>query len=387
LKRRFTASDIINSQTYPNQKRIIVTEKINIGICAHCFSSYKSGIGRYAWELFLVLYNQLPNATFYLYSNRDIDLPIELSRVVLRQAESNFEKKMPVYFWLKFIAPMYMMKNKLNIVWSPTTLSPLFFSQKTIVTVHDLNHILVKETMPLVNAIFFKFWFNKDVLNSVATICNSEGTALRLKEICNLDTDLIVRPAVSETFVKSRSSNNPCGELVTQNKFILAVSTIEPRKNLLALVKAYVKLQTEGKIPEVDLVLVGKKGWRNNELDNFIHTSTSNSIHFTGFVSDEMLGFYYKEASVFVMPSIYEGFGMPVAEALTSGTPVVCTDIPELREAGQNLCTYTDTTPESIANGIELVLNTPSKQTRDFIPFSWDIEGTKMTRLVQHLCR
>ena len=361
---------------------------LKIGVCAHCFGSYKSGIGRYAWEIFLVLHDNFPNATFFLYSNKTIELPIKSDRIVLRQSADPISKRMPVYFWLKFISPLYIFQDKLDFIWSPVTLTPLFYAKKSITTVHDLNHMLVKETMPWINALFFKFWFKSDVKKALSRVCNSQGTAVRMKQLYDFDSHEIVRPAVSENLINIGNKQHKAVELATNKKFILAVSTIEPRKNLLSLVKAYAELQQEGHVADIDLVLVGKKGWKNKQLEAFIADSFKNTIHFTGFVDDETLANYYKQASIFVMPSFYEGFGMPVAEALASGTPVLCSDTPELRESGQNLCTYVPPTTAGIKNGIKFMLHDEGNdQHKKFEPIRWYTEGIKMVELIKNLSR
>lgn len=111
-----------------------------------------------------------------------------------------------------------------------------------------------------------------------------------------------------------------------QEKYILSVGTLEPRKNIKRLIEAYQKLSEELR-NQYPLVIVGKKAWAAEFLND-------KNIIFTGYVDDHDLPYLYSGSKCFVMPSLYEGFGLPVLEAMASGTPVICSDRSSLPEIG-----------------------------------------------------
>jgi glycosyltransferase involved in cell wall biosynthesis len=114
--------------------------------------------------------------------------------------------------------------------------------------------------------------------------------------------------------------------------YILFVSTIEPRKNIEGIITAFNTLKGKYKIPH-QLVLVGQDGWKSEPIFNAIANSKwRDEIHHLKYLSDELLALFYSQASVFVYPSYYEGFGLPVLEAMNWGTPVVTSNISSLPE-------------------------------------------------------
>jgi glycosyltransferase involved in cell wall biosynthesis len=117
------------------------------------------------------------------------------------------------------------------------------------------------------------------------------------------------------------------------SRFLLCVSTLEPRKNLDTLLEAYAALPAADR-SEVHLVLAGGKGWMVEALDAIIaRHHLSAVVHRPGFVPDSDLPWWYNAAEAFVYPSVFEGWGMPITEAMACGTPVIVSDVSSLPEA------------------------------------------------------
>lgn len=134
--------------------------------------------------------------------------------------------------------------------------------------------------------------------------------------------------------------------------YILAVGTREPRKNLALLIKTFLLMKTEGLLSRHTLVAVGQKGWRNQQLEQLLRASVGTEVKSLGHVPSPDLPALYTGCDVFVFPSIYEGFGIPVSEARACGARVVATDIPETREAGDDATIYVSPTAAGIRDGI-----------------------------------
>ncbi len=141
-------------------------------------------------------------------------------------------------------------------------------------------------------------------------------------------------------------------------RYLLFVGTLEPRKNLTALLKAYAMLRQELRDLEVKLVVAGRKGWLYDEV---FATVTALALHedvlFTGFVDDTDLPELYRGALMLVFPSLYEGFGLPILEAMASGVPVIASNTSSMPEvAGDAALLIDPRTPEAIAEGMTQIL-------------------------------
>jgi glycosyltransferase involved in cell wall biosynthesis len=147
--------------------------------------------------------------------------------------------------------------------------------------------------------------------------------------------------------------------------YLLFFGTLEPRKNLIGLMHAYEKLPPNLR-NQYSLVIGGGKGWKDGEilesLDR-LKQSGANIIQ-TGYVSDEERAALYMQATLYVMPSYYEGFGMQLLEGMTYRVPMVVSDIPVLREVAGEAAAYCGTDSSSIASTLENILANPSRRKK-----------------------
>ena len=149
---------------------------------------------------------------------------------------------------------------------------------------------------------------------------------------------------------------------IRNSKFILYVSTLQPRKNVQTLIKAFNEFKKEHS--EYKLVLVGKKGWMVEKIMNEINVETGRDLSvqqdviFTGFLSDEEVVALYKHAFCYVLPSLYEGFGITILEAMSHGAPVITSYASSLPEVGGEACLYFEpTNSEDLVFNLNLLLN------------------------------
>lgn len=167
--------------------------------------------------------------------------------------------------------------------------------------------------------------------------------------------------------------------------YLLFVSTIEPRKNIITLIQAFNYLKEKYQI-EHNLILIGKKGWKYQGIFDAIANSAYNKyIYHLDYLSDELVALFYKLATVFVYPSHYEGFGLPVLEAMKLGTPVICSNTSSLPEvvgdAGiqinpDNFLELADAIREVINNS-QLQQNLVAKGYQQGSNFSWEKTAQK----------
>jgi glycosyltransferase involved in cell wall biosynthesis len=142
-------------------------------------------------------------------------------------------------------------------------------------------------------------------------------------------------------------------------QYLLFVGTLEPRKNLITLLHAYARLRAEGHAKDVKLVIAGRMGWLYADIFAAVRTlALDTEVIFTGFVHDTDLPALYRGAHLLVFPSLYEGFGLPILEAMASGVPVVTSTTASMPEVAGDAALLVDPhQPEAIAAGIAQVLS------------------------------
>jgi len=213
---------------------------------------------------------------------------------------------------------------------------------KKVYTVHDI--------IPIIHPEYFSSSFNSELVKEVIDHIEIEDYVIAVSESTKNDI-LEFRPdllhdhivvsllAASLTFRKEYDEEKI--EIIKNkykiysNKYILSVCTLEPRKNLRLLVNAYKSIIKDSPDFSLKLVLIGSYGWDSNELLNEIKEINSiynNPIILTGYVPDAELAALYSGAELFAYPSLYEGFGLPVLEAMQCGVPVICSNNSSLPE-------------------------------------------------------
>jgi Glycosyltransferase len=238
-------------------------------------------------------------------------------------------------------------------------LLPRFSSVRTVFTLHDLIFLFYPEAHKPLNRWFLTLMMPRFLRAADAVIAVSECTKRDAMRLYGLDEAKIrviyegvsprFRPASPEAIAAVRARYN------LPECFILYVGTIEPRKNLTALLEAFHHLLATH---DLRLVIVGKKGWLYEGFFRRLRElGLEDRVIFTGYVPDEDLPAIYSAADLFVFPSLYEGFGLPVLEAMACGTPVVCSNTSSLPEVAGDAALLVDPTDvRALAGAIERVL-------------------------------
>lgn len=173
-------------------------------------------------------------------------------------------------------------------------------------------------------------------------------------------------------------------------QFVLFVGNANPRKNLLRLIRAFDLAKTEAKLPH-QLIIAGEQGWKFDRQQAVKGCKFANDVRFIGFVPDEDMAALYSAASLFAFPSLYEGFGIPVLEAQSCGTPVLTSNLASLPEVGGNGAYYVDPySEEEIAKGIARLLVEPELAQRltqlgkeNTARFSWEKSAKRLEAAIE----
>lgn len=242
--------------------------------------------------------------------------------------------------------------------------SPILFRKKGIInTIHDMGAWDSSDEMTLLSKIYFRISYRNAAKISEKIVTVSRFSKKRIINILYVKPSKVV-VVYSGVYEKILADQNEDFDTVKSkyclpDKYIMSLSTLEPRKNIPMLIKAFESIAEK---VDYDLVLVGRKGWKVDEL--LKNNYSKKRVHFTGFVDDEGLPSIYRHAMCFVFPSLYEGFGLPPVEALALGTPVISSDAASLPEVlmGQAKYFHYDSTDELVAildNLNETVINMP----------------------------
>lgn len=251
--------------------------------------------------------------------------------------------------WEQFTLPALIRQKGIELLHSPVNVLPAWLpaSCATIVTLHDLAFLRFPHVLTRAKRLYHRTFTIRSLRQATRIITASDSTKQDAYELANIPLDRMqtIYPCIDKRF------SNVCEEekLYTfrqQHKlsegYILYLGTLEPRKNITALIDAYAHLRQHYGRRE-KLVLAGGKGWLYDAIfEKVRQLELETEVLFPGFVTDAEQTLWYQAAAAFAYPSLYEGFGIPVAEALACGIPVVTSNISSLPEAGANIALCVD---------------------------------------------
>ncbi|WP_419569494.1 glycosyltransferase family 4 protein [Rheinheimera sp.] len=257
-----------------------------------------------------------------------------------RSAVYCYEKAMPL------IEAIRLTKHTDHLFHSPNFFIPKFSGQK-VVTFHDLSTVLYPQFHPVARVELANRQMDKAVRSDAHIICDSDIVAAQLTQHYGLNNSQVSRVylAADDEF-RPRVQTECLDALslfgISYNKFFLFVSTIEPRKNILRLLDGYEKYASTTASP-FPLVIVGSEGWNSSaEHQRITQLQRRGLVLYKGYLSQRYLVQLYSAATALLYPSVYEGFGLPVLEAMQSGTAVMTTLGTSMQEFAGEAASYVD---------------------------------------------
>jgi glycosyltransferase involved in cell wall biosynthesis len=249
----------------------------------------------------------------------------------------------------------------LDLLHTPDFIPPAFGYDRSVITIHDLNFLYYPRFLTAESRRYYNDQIDWAVQRADHILADSHATKIDLTSVLGVSSErvTVVHLAADSSFrpVPDEEARRAARRYALEPGFLFFVGTLEPRKNIPGLLRAY-RILLDQKITAEPLVLVGGKGWLYEEIfDRVQALELGKQVRFLHGVPDADLPALYSAASVLASPSFYEGFGLPALEAMSCGTPVVVADRASLPEVVGDAGILVDPEdPDDIARALRRVL-------------------------------
>ena len=371
-----------------------------VGLDGIPLATPRSGVGHYTFELARHLALIAPTDRFEWVSPSPFDDSISRENFPpnLRAIQERVRRLRRRWFAVGL--PLYIRQSRIDLFHGTNYEIPFWGACPTVVTIHDLSLFLHPETHE--ERLVRRGRRRLPIMARRASviITPSESVRREVSEHLHVKPSKIVaipeaarelfRPVPHEETIETRR------RLKIEDEFILFVGTIEPRKNLLALLEAFGEINRSTSL-RPQLVIAGPEGWLTDKLFSQIERSgLKDRLRFTGYLTDEELRALYSSCSVFVYPSLYEGFGLPPLEAMQCGAPVITSRISSIIETvgTEAACLVSPTDVQALTAKIVEVMNDESLRRKLSLAgqeraslFSWEKAARSTLQVYQELIK
>lgn len=365
----------------------------------------RSGVGQYVYRLFDALFalDKTQHYTIYgfmfmgkklfdPYQGRAYNISYRLVRWFPSKVLNVFSRRL-------FVPPIDLMTTSKPdlFVFTNFIRPPLPLGSKSISFIYDLSFIYHGEHSDKKNRQIMTREAPKSARKSDAVVTISENSKNEIIKYCKIDPAKvhIVHPALDHKEYYPRTSVEQATvakKFEIKGEYILFTGTIEPRKNIIGVLNSYAELPQKIR-DKYTLVLAGGKGWNDQEIYKRLNELKPEKIIMTGYVADEDMPALYSGASLFVFPTLYEGWGMPVVEAMACGAPVITSNNSSMPEAGGDAAIFVDAQDtQNLTKQIERVLS-DKKLAGDMVKkgiahaskFSWEKSAKNLKKVIDQV--
>ncbi len=354
----------------------------------------QTGIFRYAAEVakhLLLLQETEPHIRYVFFFAREIHPDFvafqdSFDAVICPSTNELFIKQ----FWFPFILPGL----HLDLMHYPSFPPPFFhpLGPRTVMTLHDAGPWRYAHALTLHGRLYFRTLLARGIRTCARVITVSKHAKSEIGHFLGgryLSKVSIIPEAARPEFAILCSDSfkqQVRARYELPDRYLFAVATVEPRKNLVTLLDAYMQLKNQLGASCPPLVIVGRKGWNCDDILGYMG-ELKDAVRFPGYVSDEELITLYQMATCLVFPSLYEGFGLPVLEAMAAGCPVITSTTSSLPEVAGDAALLVDPlNAQEIATAMQRLLQDEDLRRRKMhdgqrraANFSWE-ETARMTR-------
>jgi len=371
---------------------------MRIAIDASSILPAKTGIGYYTFHLVAELVARAPQHEFRLLLNSyrhglPADAPF-LNSPNVRRRRWRIPGPWLLTGWEKLhFPPLEILTGSFDLYHSTSSIVAPHWAGRRVVTVHDLYFERHPEHCHALGGLYLARTLRKGLEKADRIIAVSHATRRDLVERYGISTDRIevIYEGVDPRFLpidNRKLVDTFRTEYCLPESFILTVGTLEPRKNLPGLLQAYARLKEIYAVPP-PLVIVGIRGWKTTGIyETLTELKIADDVIFTDYVDDQHMPLIYNAAKLFVFPSFFEGFGLPVLEAMACGLPVATSNADALTEiAGEAALFFDPSKPEEMAQAMRRLLSSKTAR-QDYVgrgleraaQFNWRLTARKTIR-------
>lgn len=369
-------------------------KKMRIGINARYLQRQITGIERYILELIQHLEKIDTKSEYVLFFNKHKNLPKLLHNrnvtyyVSPRSSKTRFWR----ILWEQFFLAFELKKNNIDVFHGPAFVLPLIKPCKYVVTVHDLSHITHPQGYTFLNRLYLHLFMRRSLKLADVVIADSYATKNDLLKFFSLPQEKI--RVIYLGYTPPLQTVSKPKYFTMRDPFILCVGSLIPRKNIERCIDAYHQLHKKGL--KHKLVIIGKMGWLYQPiLEKIAALKLKKDVLLQDYVEEHDLGYFYKNAEVLLFPSLYEGFGLPILEAMSSGCPVITSNISSMPEVAGAAALYVNPVNTSeIVQALEQIMH--DKNLRETLinkgyeqvkKFSWQKTAEETLKVYKELGR
>ncbi len=331
--------------------------------------TYRRGIGNFVHNLFTELAELTGDEQYILYVD-----DLRAAEFAPHDPRFTVKKLGPRLYplWEQVSLPLAVARDQIDVLHCPANTAPLFLPRnvKLALTVHDVMYALPKSVLPQspslyqrLGRLYYHLFALQAVKRATCVMTDSEHSRRDVAQILHAPVDRIRVVYASGNPMCRRFKDRPPNDEVKQRnaikgRYLLALGALDPRKNTLGVIQSLASFRKISALP-IQLVIAGLAQDAKNRFSRVVaEMGLQDQVVLLGFVSEQELVTLYSGADVFVYPSLYEGFGMPVLEAMACGTPVITSSVGSIPEAAGNAALFIDPhQPEEIAHAILRVIS------------------------------
>jgi glycosyltransferase involved in cell wall biosynthesis len=299
------------------------------------------GVGQFAYNILINLakLDKKNKYIVYLKNSPASDFP---------KTSSNWQYKVfgPKKFWTKLALPihLFLQKEKLDLFFSPSHYSPHFSPFPTIPTIHDIGYLQYKDQFTKKDYHQLVSWTKRslDTAKHIIAVSQfSKNELIKTYQIPKEKISVVYNGITPPKNISSETTTKTLHKFSIKKPYFLYLGTLKPSKNISLLIEVFKDYLQ--KHPQHQLVIAGKKGWLYNDIFSLVQKlDLAKSVIFTDYISETEKWILYQNAFCTVLPSFYEGFGIPVIESQICRTPVIASSIPSITEIAQDSCLFFD---------------------------------------------
>jgi glycosyltransferase involved in cell wall biosynthesis len=316
------------------------------------------GIGQFAYQILTQLHqiDQKNHYTIYLNSRPLSDLPKETKNWTYRVFG-------PTKFWTQWRLPLdlYLSKNPPDLFFSPSHYSPRFSPIPTVSSIMDLSYFHYPDQFTPKDLYQLKNWTAYSVKKATKIITISHFSKKEIQKFYKIPTSKITVAHLASDHPLKPPTNKQKQDLLKkfsiQKPFFLYLGTLKPNKNIPFLIRSFHSFSQKN--PAYQLVIAGKKGWHYKDIFQTVKDlKLQKKVIFTDFISEKEKWTLLSLTQAFILPSLYEGFGIPVLEAMSIGTPVICSNNSSLPEvSGESALTFNPSSSQELKKAMQKITN------------------------------